>query len=151
MSVGPEEERYEAKAVLAALGNVGHVLAESLQGKDPTMQAMLDKTLMSESSLPANAVSAASIACCKAGAKQALTSVYDHVAIMSNNSEGVIPAPAFSIINGGRLSSSSLWVQVGDQDSASQIRVSESEEELLNLLLPAKEGTRNIPVQGLLR
>lgn len=92
--------------------SVGTVLAEIIEGKDPTQQAKLDKILAMEVSLPKNTTVAASIACCKAGAKQAAISVFDHVAVMSNNGEAGLPAPGFGIINGGHLSSSSLWVQV---------------------------------------
>lgn len=83
-------------------------------GKDPGQQAVVDTLMTQESSLPPNVVSAASLACCKAGAEQALMSVSEHVAIMSDNSEGEIPYPAFSMINGGQLAGSPLWVQVGN-------------------------------------
>lgn len=92
--------------------NTGNVLVEVLVGKDPTQQTKLDKLLAREPSLCANVVSAASIACCKAGAKQTLVPVFDHIGTMCSNSEGAIPSIAFSIINGGHLSASSLWVQV---------------------------------------
>lgn len=115
VSSGPydgEEDRHEGKGMLRAVESINNVLAEIIEGKDPTQQAMLDKMLAMEPSLPKNAISAASIACCKAGAKQTLISAFEHVAAMSDNSEGTTPAPAFSIINGGCGSSSSLWVQV---------------------------------------
>lgn len=115
VSSGPydeEENRYEGKGLLRAIESVDRVLAELIEGKDPSQQAMLDNIMAMEPSLPKNVISAASIACCKAGAKQTLISAFEHVAVISNNSEGATPAPAFSIINGGHSSSSSLWVQV---------------------------------------
>lgn len=115
VSLGPfddEEEFYEGKGVMHALERVGHIVAEVVVGEDPSQQVEIDARLAQESSLPANVVSAASIACCKAGAKQGSVSVFDQIALVSNNSESGIPALAFSVINGGHLSSSSLWVQV---------------------------------------
>lgn len=108
------EESYEGQGVLNAVESADQILGEVLLGKDPTQQAKIDKLLTQESSLPANVVSAASIACCKAGARQTLVSVFDHVSTMCNNSEGWIPAMAFSIINGGQSAASSLWVQVNN-------------------------------------
>lgn len=115
VSSGPfdgDSGHYEGRGLLQAAETVDNILAEVLLGKDPTQQAKIDKLLAQDSSLPANVVSAASIACCKAGAKQTSISVFDHIGVMCNNSEGGIPAPGFSVINGGRLSASSLWVQV---------------------------------------
>lgn len=120
VSSGPfddDEEHYQGRGVLQAVESVDHILAEVLLGKDPTQQAKIDKLLAQESSLPANVVVAASIACCKAAAAQTLVSVFDHVGTMCNNSEGGIPVTAFSTINGGPLSASSLWVQVRKQDT----------------------------------
>lgn len=99
--------------MLQAVESADQLLSEILLGKDPKQQTKIDKLLMQES-MPGNVVSAASIACCKAGAKQVFASVFDHVSTMCNNSEGGIPEIAFSIINGGQSAASSLWVQVID-------------------------------------
>lgn len=114
VSCGPYdgiEEEYEGRGVLQAVESADQLLSEILLGKDPKQQAKIDK-LLTQESLPGNVVSAASIACCKAGAKQAFVSVFDHVSTMCNNSEGGIPPTAFSIINGGQSAASSLWIQV---------------------------------------
>lgn len=105
------EEDYEGRGVLQAVESSDQLLSEILLGKDPKQQAKIDK-LLTQESLPGNVVSAASIACCKAGAKQAFVSVFDHVSTMCNNSDGRIPGMAFSVINGGQSAASSLWVQV---------------------------------------
>lgn len=108
------EEDYEGRGVLQAVESADQVLSEILLGKDPKHQAKIDKLLTQEESLPGNVVSAASIACCKAGAKQAFVSVFNHVGAMCDNSEGGIPSTAFSVLNGGQSAASSLWVQVID-------------------------------------
>lgn len=109
------EENYEGRGMLQAVESADLILPEILLGKDPTQQTKIDKLLAQEESLPANVVSAASIACCKAGAKQNLAAVFNHVCALCNNSEGGIPATAFSTINGGQGAASSLWVQVSKQ------------------------------------
>lgn len=106
------EENYDGRGVLQAVESADQILPEILLGKDPKQQTKIDKLLSQEESLPANVVSAASIACCKAGAKQTLAPVFDHICALCNNSEGGIPATAFSTINGGQGAASSLWVQV---------------------------------------
>ncbi|CAM9795589.1 unnamed protein product [Scytosiphon promiscuus] len=114
VSSGPyddADEIFEGRGVIQAVESTDQILAEVLLGRDPTQQAKIDKSLSQESSLPTNVVSAASIACCKAGAKQSMVSVFDHVGAMCNNSEGGIPVTGFSVINGGRSAASSLWVQ----------------------------------------
>lgn len=115
VSSGPfdnDEERHGGRGMFKAVEIVNHILAEVLLEKDPTLQQKIDNILMSEVSLASNVVTAASIACCKAGAKLNLTPLSDHIGIMCNNPEGLIPSIAFSIINDGHLSASSLWVQV---------------------------------------
>ncbi|CAM9152168.1 unnamed protein product [Hapterophycus canaliculatus] len=114
VSSGPyddDEEIFEGRGVLQAVESTDQILADVLLGRDPTQQAKIDKLLAQESSLPTNVVSAASMACCKAGSKQTLVPVFDHIGAMCNNSEGRIPATAFSTINGGQSAASSLWVQ----------------------------------------
>lgn len=106
------EEIFEGRGVLQAVESTDQILAEVLLGRDPTQQEKIDRMLNQESSLLTNVVSAASIACCKAGAKQTLVSVFDHIGAMCNNAEGGVPATGFSVINGGGSSASSLWVQV---------------------------------------
>lgn len=115
VSSGPyddNEEVFEGRGLLQAVEHTDQILAEILLGKDPTQQTKIDKSFTQESTLPANVVSAASIACCKAGAKQNLVAVFDHIGTMCDNSDGRIPATAFSTINGGQSAASSLWVQV---------------------------------------
>lgn len=115
VSSGPfdnDEERHGGLGMFRAVEIVNQILAEVLLEKDPTLQQKIDRILMSESALASNVVTAASIACCKAGAKLRLTPLSDHIGVMCNKPEGLIPSIAFSIINGGHPSASSLWVQV---------------------------------------
>ncbi|CAB1114153.1 unnamed protein product [Ectocarpus sp. CCAP 1310/34] len=114
VSSGPyddNKEVFEGRGLLQAVEHTDQILAEILLGKDPSHQTKIDKSFTQESTLPANVVSAASIACCKAGAKQNLVAVFDHIGNMCDNSDGRIPATAFSTINGGQSAASSLWVQ----------------------------------------
>lgn len=109
------DEEYNLQGMTRSVEVVSDILAEIMVGKDPTQQRENDSSLMQESNLPSNAVSAASIACCKAGAKQALMSVSDHIAAISDNSEAGMPATAFSIINGGHASASLLWIKASQR------------------------------------
>lgn len=115
MSRGPfdgDPNHYDGKGVLGAVETVGSVLAEVMVGKDLGRQADIDAAMVKETSLPPNVVAAASIAYCKAAAKQAFATVSDHIAVMSDNPETRAPTPAFSIINSGRMEGSLLWIQV---------------------------------------
>ena len=115
VSSGPfdgDEKQYGGRGVIKAVQNADLILAKVLLGKDPTHQPKVDELLSREVDLVANVVTSASIACCKAGAKQTRTPLYNHIGAICNNAEGAIPSIAFSIVNGGHLSTSSLWVQV---------------------------------------
>lgn len=123
VSAGPldgDETSNQGRGGLRALESVENVLSEILVGKDPTCQAKIDELMVHEDSLPANIVTAASIACCKAAAKQTRVPVSDYVGTMCSNPEGAIPPAGFSVINGGRLSASSLWVQVSSSMKSGQ-------------------------------
>jgi len=61
--------------------------------------------------LGANAVLAASIAACKAGAAEKGVPVYKHIADLAGNSKLILPVPSFNIINGGSHAGNGLAMQ----------------------------------------
>ncbi|CAN0061526.1 unnamed protein product [Discosporangium mesarthrocarpum] len=105
------EEEKEGEGLLKATDSVNTVLAEKLLGVDTTQQAVIDQLLTQEPGVPANAILATSIACCKAGAKHSALELFDHISILGNIAEGAVALPSVSILNGGQLAPGVLWVK----------------------------------------
>ncbi|CAM9361099.1 unnamed protein product [Chrysoparadoxa australica] len=74
-------------------------------------QEDIDKALAQEQQLPATAVLAASMACCKAGARHADVTLAQHVAALSENSDPLVPLPVVSLLNGGTKGAGGDFVQ----------------------------------------
>lgn len=108
---------YLGKGVLQAVSHVNGEIATLLVGKDPTDQKAIDDAMIAldgtenKGRLGANAILAASIAVCKAGAAESGVPLWRHIGKLANNDTFVLPVPAFNIINGGSHAGNRLAFQ----------------------------------------
>lgn len=114
---------YLGKGVLKAVENVNTIIGPALIGKDPTEQTLIDTFMVQEldgtsnqwgwckQKLGANAILAASLAVCKAGASVKKIPLYQHIANLAGNKNLVLPVPAFNVINGGSHAGNKLAMQ----------------------------------------
>ncbi len=99
---------FQGLNVLSAVNNVINELSPQVAGEQAWDQTKLDQALIdldgtdNKSKLGANAILAASIAVCKAGALTKNVPVYQHIADLCDNDKVLsIPTPFFNILNGG--------------------------------------------------
>ena len=110
-------DSWMGKGVSKAVTNLNEIIAPALIGKDPSDQKALDKLMMdldgteNKGKLGANAILAASIAACKAGAAEKGVPIYKHIAELAGNSKLILPVPSFNIINGGSHAGNGLAMQ----------------------------------------
>ena len=109
--------RYMGKSVLNAVKNLNTEISAALIGKDPREQKAIDDAMIALDGTPnkarlgANAILAASMAVCKAGAAEKGVPLYRHIADLAGNPKLVLPVPAFNIINGGSHAGNALAMQ----------------------------------------
>jgi enolase len=109
--------RYGGKGVLKAVKNVNTIIAKKLIGKDPANQELIDHIMLeldgtqNKAKLGANAILAASMACCRLAAKEKQIPLYSHIASLFGNKKIILPVPAFNIINGGKHAGNKLDFQ----------------------------------------
>lgn len=102
------DARYHGKGVLKAVANVNTVIKKLLLGKDPTDQLNLDQLMIEEdgtsnkSHLGANALVAASMAVCRAGAAAKKLPLYQHIGQLIGNKKFTLPEPLILILEGGK-------------------------------------------------
>jgi len=112
-----DKTKYMGKGVSKAVANLNTVIAPALLGKDPTKQKELDELMITldgtenKGKLGANAILAASLALCKAGAAEKGVPLYQHIADLAGNTKLVLPVPALNIINGGSHAGNALAMQ----------------------------------------
>ena len=105
------------KSVLNAVKNLNTEISAALIGKDPREQKAIDDAMIALDGTPnkarlgANAILAASMAVCKAGAAEKGVPLYRHIADLAGNPKLVLPVPAFNIINGGSHAGNALAMQ----------------------------------------
>jgi len=110
-------KRYLGKGVLKAVRNINKKIAPKIKGMDCTKQEIIDRKLIrldgtkNKSKLGANAVLAASMAVCRAGALCQKKPLYKYIAALAENKKPVMPAPFFNIINGGKHADNQLAFQ----------------------------------------
>ncbi|XP_030521919.1 enolase 2 [Rhodamnia argentea] len=114
---------YLGKGVSKAVENVNTIIGPALVGKDPRDQIAIDNFMVQQldgtvnewgwckQKLGANAILAASLAVCKAGAAANKLPLYKHIANIAGNSKLVLPVPAFNVINGGSHAGNKLAMQ----------------------------------------
>jgi enolase len=99
-----DKKRYLGKEVTQAVANVNGPIAESLIGKDATVQRDIDFALITldgtdnKSKLGANAILGASLATAKAAAKGLGMPLYQYIGGVYAH---VLPVPMLNILNGG--------------------------------------------------
>ena len=111
------------KGVLKAVENVNAIIAPALIGKDSTEQFKIDNFMVQQldgtvnewgwckQKLGANAISAVSLAMCKARVKVNKIPLHKHIAKLAGNKKLVLPVPAFNVINGGSHAGNKLAMQ----------------------------------------
>jgi enolase len=106
-----DQQRYLGLGVKKALANLEEKIAPLLEGGDPTDQFGLDQKMLDldgtleKKNLGANAILAASLAICKAGAIIKDVPLYVHVADLfgyPSDSEFILPLPMMNVLNGGK-------------------------------------------------
>jgi len=120
-----DKGRYMGKGCLKAVGYINDVIAPKLKGMDPTDQAGIDKMMVEEldgsqnewgwskSKLGANAILAASMAVCRAGAAAKGQKLYEYIADLAGKPKDkfVMPVPSLNVINGGSHAGNRLACQ----------------------------------------
>jgi enolase 1/2/3 len=100
-----DQNRYNGKGVLKAVGNVKEVIAPVVKGKDFAEQSSLDKTLIdldgtpNKGKLGANAILGVSLAFAHAKAKERGLPLYRH---LEKRDQYVLPLPQLNVLNGGK-------------------------------------------------
>jgi enolase len=110
---------HMGKSVNQAVKNVNEVIAPALiaKGLNVTDQKAVDAFMLeldgtpNKSKLGANAILGVSIAVCKAGAVEAGTPLYKHIAKLAGHNDIIMPVPAFNVINGGSHAGNKLAMQ----------------------------------------
>lgn len=106
--------RFGGKGVLSAVENINTVLAKVLQGCSVSEQYKIDRLMIdadgtaNKSSLGANAILAASMACMKAGAISCRMPLYRYIGGMAAYN---LPIPMMNIINGGAHAKNNIEIQ----------------------------------------
>lgn len=102
-----DPKKYHGKGVLKAVSNVNKIISKKLLGKDCRKQRETDNILIeldgtsNKSKLGANAMLAASMAVCRAGAECSGLRLYEHIQKLSNSKKLLLPIPQMNVINGG--------------------------------------------------
>jgi enolase len=109
-----DAKRYLGKGVLQAVRNVNEVIADELQGMDPTNQVEIDELLCeldgtpNKSKLGANAVLGVSLAVAKAAAEEAGLPLFRYIGGLSARE---LPVPMMNILNGGKHADNNVDIQ----------------------------------------
>jgi len=121
-----DKKRYHGLGVLNAVGNINNIISKEIIGLDVENQLEIDKKMIkldgteNKSSLGANAILGASLACARAAAAEANVPLYSYIKKKfkipaspagRQNSKFKIPVPMFNVINGGQHSDSGLSIQ----------------------------------------
>jgi len=112
-----KDEKFLGKGVSTAVSFLNSEIAPALTGRDPSQQRQLDEALREldgtsdKSRLGANAILAASIAVCRAGAAEHDQPLHRCIGDLAGNSNFVLPVPAFNVINGGEHAGNGLAMQ----------------------------------------
>ena len=114
-----DKARFMGKGVLKAVENAQGALGAALVGMDASQQKALDEKMISLDGTPnkgklgANAILSVSMAASRAAAQAAGKPLYRHLrdAFKIDDSQWLLPAPMFNIINGGKHADSGLDVQ----------------------------------------
>ena len=112
-------KRYCGKGVLKAIKNINEILGPKLKGENVLYQKDIDETMIKldgtkqKSKIGGNAITAVSMAVCRAGAAAKKIPLYQYIAQLAFNKKGAfqLPRPCFNIINGGSHAGNDLDIQ----------------------------------------
>ena len=96
-----DKSRFLGKGVTKAVSNLKNAIGPAITGRDPSEQAEIDQLLLeldgteNKSKLGANAILAASMACCKAGA--IVKNAIDNIKPKPDNSSKIVENLSFLI------------------------------------------------------
>ena len=156
-SSGPyddDADRHGGKGLLKARDAARAALPEVLRGRDVVDQTAVDAILaeaLQDGRLPANAVAAASAACCVAGAAHADVAPHAYIAKLAGQSGGAprLPLPVVRIVDGQQAGAGATGLHVAGISVAPAS--SSSLEEALDLCtavhekVPAACVAKNVP------
>ncbi|MDI6788656.1 MAG: phosphopyruvate hydratase [Planctomycetota bacterium] len=109
-----DPKRYLGKGVTLAVSNVNNIIAPALRGKSILEQREIDNLLLpldgtpTKSRLGANATTAVSLACARAGANAKNIPLFQH---LGGDSALTLPVPFMNILNGGAHADNNLDIQ----------------------------------------
>ncbi len=109
-----DDRRYGGKGVSKAVENVNTVIADNLEGLDAAEQIQIDNVLINldgtdnKSSLGANAILGASLACAKASAEYHMMPLYRYIGGVQAR---MLPTPMMNILNGGKHADNNVDIQ----------------------------------------
>src|SRR3989339_1909394 len=112
-----DPKRYRGLGVLKAVSNVNKIISKKLIGKDCRKQREIDNILIeldgtsNKSKLGANAMLAASMVVCRAGAAAKEIQLYNHIAEISGNKKLLLPMPMILVLEGGKHADQSSDLQ----------------------------------------
>lgn len=110
-------KKYFGKGVQIAVSHVNNRINKGLKGMDVLKQEAIDKKLIELDGTPqkirlgANAILAASMACCRAAAAEKKVALAKHIAEISGTKKMRLPIPSFNIINGGKHAGNKIDIQ----------------------------------------
>jgi len=150
-------KRYLGKGVLLAVKNANEKIKPLLIGKDETKQEELDNLMISadgtenKGNFGANAILAASMSICRAGAFSKGINLCHYISEMSKRKMS-LPVPSFNIINGGVHVGNSLAIQefmilpVGAKDFPDALRIGSEIYHNLKKAIKEKYGQDSVNV-----
>ncbi|MEJ5377646.1 MAG: phosphopyruvate hydratase [bacterium] len=109
-----DPKRYSGKGVLKAVESVNGAIAEELVGRDALDQSGIDRALIdldgteNKSSLGANAMLGASLACARAAADYCGLPLYRYIGGVAAT---LLPVPMMNVLNGGAHADNGLDIQ----------------------------------------
>merc|ERR1712061_416585 len=114
-----DKDKWHGKGVTKAVHNVNNLIAPEIvaKGMDPVEQEKIDQLMLTldgtdnKNKLGANAILGVPMAVCKAGAAHKGVPLYRHIADLAGIKEGMMPVPAFNVINGGSHAGNKLAMQ----------------------------------------
>jgi len=112
-----DRNRFGGKGVLKAVKNVNEIIRPALVGEQCSCQILIDNKLIAldgtqqKETLGANAILAASLAACKAGAAAHQLEYFEYISQLAGTKEMSLPIPWMNVINGGQHAGNRLQMQ----------------------------------------
>ena len=152
-----DKTKFLGKGVLKAVANVNEKISAKLVGLDASNQQEIDQIMVAldgtenKSSLGANAILAASLACAKASANSQKIPLFKY---LGGQEAHILPVPMMNIINGGKHADNKIDIQefmimpVGASSIKEAIRVGAEIFQCLKSLLKKDGHNTNVGDEG---